>query len=849
MAKISIKKWLYPYYHSLRGKFILASVLVCFILIVSNTATQFYINRSSSEATLLLEQRLTKLNQTRIIMDNVWDVSFVLEEHSIAPSNAIHSRVFDKMLMSVEHLLALIELESNNDQAVAHLEAMLGDFNQLGVYINYLMDVRSNPAKLYPAIEISRSAMFDSQMLFSRLVTSSIDETMAAIENSDTDVLGILIDLRYKWLQMTSSYRMYLVNRLALLDSDALNSQVENINLFLENINNIFSQLKKYKENNQLEFQTEESLSGMIKAANRWNLSFKKIVSTEAPEEWRSDYSIIKMKVAPIMKSIWDNIRDYDRNIEEDVKRSVLDLSDVANNTSLILWGLTIAGMLVLVGLFYFVHNAVLSPIKQISEAMRREAQDGSLLKPLLIKAESLETKNLIDAFSIMQLQVHSRKNDLEFQALHDNLTKLPNRLLLFDRLEQTISKLRRSYGSLALIMMDLDRFKEINDTLGHHAGDELLKLVSDRLVVSLREVDTVARLGGDEFAILIPDCNLEKAKIVAHKIQECMRPALQISDQSLYIHGSIGIAVYPEHGADAETLLKNADIAMYASKRKNSNYEIYLYEQELHSIKNLELKYKLQKAILNDEMELYFQPQLSCKDNLLVGVEALLRWKSDDESNISPDIFIPLAEESGLIKSLTEWVIHEALKQKHGWMSHLVGVPVSINLSAWNVSDPELHGYILECFQQYDLIKNDIVFEITESAMMNDTDQALKIMQSLNDSGFDLIVDDYGTGFSSLAYLKKFPVKELKIDKSFVMNMIENDNDAVIVKSTIDLAHNLGLGVIAEGVEEKEVFDLLRLLDCDKVQGYFIARPMPPEEFKTWYASYRLEMQSELVV
>ncbi|MDH5516492.1 MAG: EAL domain-containing protein [Gammaproteobacteria bacterium] len=848
MANTLIKKWVFPFYHSLRGKFVLASVLVCFILISSNIATQFYINKSSSEATLLLEQRITKLNHTRIIMDNVWDVSFVLEEHSIAPTNSTHSRIFNKMVMSVDRLLALIDSEEANQPMVDQLEIVLGDFNQLGIYINYLMDIRSNPSKLYPAIEISRSTMYESQSIFSRLAGLSIDETIAAIKGSDTEALTLLLDLRYKWVQMISLYRMYLVNRLALLDSEALDNQVENINLFWINLNTIFKALNKLKENNRLEFQTEEALPEMIKAANSWNQSFKNIVSTEAPEEWRSDYSIIKMKVAPLMKSIWDNIRDYDRDIEADVKKSVLDLSQVAGNTSLILWGLTIAGMLVLVALFYFLHNTVLNPIKQISEAMRQEAEDGSLLKPLLIKGKSLETTNLIDAFSMMQLQVHSRKNDLEYQTLHDDLTRLPNRLLLFDRLEQNISKLKRDKGSLALIMMDLDRFKEINDTLGHHAGDELLKLVSDRLVVSLREVDTVARLGGDEFAILIPDCDLEKSKIVAGKIRDCMRPALQVHEQSLYVHGSVGIAIYPDHGTNAETLLKNADIAMYASKRNNSNYEIYVYEQELHSIKKLELKYKLQKAILNNEMRLYFQPQISCELNKLVGVEALLRWHIQDDLNISPDVFIPLAEESGLIKSLTEWVIFEAMKQKQGWMRQLENVPVSINLSAWNVSDPELHGYVLECFTKYELSTDDIVFEITESAMMKDTNQALKIMQDLNDSGFDLIVDDYGTGFSSLAYLKKFPVKELKIDKSFVMNMIENENDAVIVKSTIDLAHNLGLGVIAEGVEKKEVFDMLKELDCDKVQGFLIARPMPLEEFMTWFASYQPSINPELV-
>ena len=830
------------FYHSLRGKYIIVSFFLGLFFIISSTATHLYIKRSSSDATLALNYRIEKLKETRAIMDNVWDVSFFLEKHSMAPSHETQELIANKMLVSVERLTYLMGLEIGSVNATQTLQYISNDLSLLDKYINQLVELRADPSKLYPAIQISRSSMFDSQSLFFHLISLSIDDAVLSIDDTGSDALLLLIELRYKWSQLISFYRMYLVNRLALLDLTVLSQQISNIELYLREINKTFDSLSELDSQGNLELQASEALPDLKKAVISWRGSFEKIVSTDTPEKWRSDFPVITNKVAPLMKNIWKNINAYNEEVEFDVKKSILDLSNVAENTSVLLWSLTVVGVIVLLLSFYFIHSTLLKPILQLSMAMRNEANDGQFLKPLLIKGKSQEIENLIDAFSIMQLQVHSRKNDLEYNALHDDLTNLPNRMLLFDRLQQTINAAKRNKTPVALIMMDLDRFKDINDTLGHHAGDELLQQVSNRLINGLREADTVARLGGDEFAILIPDCNVSQSKNVALKIHECMQPAMQINDQSLYIHGSLGIAIYPEHGTEANVLLKNADIAMYVSKRNNSIYEVYNFDQDMHSINRLELKYKLEKAIQNDELELYYQPQLNCKNREVIGVEALLRWNSSDQGIIMPDVFIPLAEESGLIKNLTEWVIIDVVNQQRVWQDDNINLHVSINLSAWNLLDPDLDVFVFEQFNKKSLGTHCVSFEITESAMMQDTEQALKMMNSLNSKGFDLIIDDYGIGFSSLAYLKKFPVKELKIDKSFVMNMIENENDAVIVKSTIELAHNLNLQVIAEGVETEEVFVILQKLGCDMAQGYYIEKPIPSKKIIEWYSLYQAD-------
>ena len=824
------------FYHSLGGKFIIASVLVGFVLIMSSATTQFYINASSHQATTSLETRLYKLNQARIVMDNVWETSFFLEENSIAPSEENKKFIFQKIKTSIDTLALLMNSESENKKITQLLKTISADLSELNTQVIHLLELRSEPAKLYPAIQISRSSMLDNQGLFADLIGIAIDEAVNSPDETSRDTLILLMGMRYQWSQMTSLYRMYLVNRLALLDEKTLTSQVQNIEIFHSGLINMFKVFDKLNAGGDLDFQASDAIPKLKVATEVWINDFRKIASTNTPEKWRTDYPIIKTKIAPLMGRIWQGVREYDRHMEHNIKESLLRLSMAGNNISFILIAFTAAGLVLLIALYYFIGRTLIKPIESISAAMRQEAKDGRYLKPLFIKGKSKETEDLIDAFSMMQLQVHNRKSDLEYQTLHDSLTNLPNRLLLFDRIHQTISQAKRNDANFSLIMIDLDRFKEINDTLGHYAGDMLLQDISNRLVDCLRQVDTVARLGGDEFAVLIPDCDEEQSKKIALKIRECMQSAVQVNGQSLYVSGSLGIAVYPSHGVDSETLLRRADISMYVAKRKGSAFEVYSQEQDDHSINRLELKYKLQKAIDENELELYFQPQIKCQQREVVSAEALVRWIGHKGTIVMPDVFIPMAEECGLIKSLTEWVIVAAIKQQCYWRDNGLNIHISVNLSAKNLLDPDFDGFVFEQYKKYGLPSGAISFEITESAMMEDTDRALVMMKRLKANDFNLIIDDYGTGFSSLAYLKKFPISDLKIDKSFVMNMMENDEDAMIVKSTIDLAHNLGLKVTAEGVESEDVLDMLCELHCDMAQGHFIEKPIAAADFLAWY-------------
>ena len=424
----------------------------------------------------------------------------------------------------------------------------------------------------------------------------------------------------------------------------------------------------------------------------------------------------------------------------------------------------------------------------------------------------------------------------IEYQALHDALTDLPNRSLLSDRLHQAILNAIREKTPLALIIMDLDHFKEINDTLGHHNGDLILKQVAARVRGVLRESDTVARLGGDEFAVLLPTADLLDATRIAKKILSGLDQPFDLEGQSFHVGGSLGIALLPDHGRDGTALMKRADVAMYEAKRGKSGFAVYDPSKDQHSLRNLSLMGDLRSAVEQNQLVLCYQPKVNMQTGRVSGVEALVRWQHPQHGLMYPDDFIPLAEQAGLIKQVTLWVLEKALAQQSEWLQMGIDLSLAVNLSARNLQDnvfPDEVSALLRGYHSTQLSR--LRFEITETAMMADPVRAAEILNAIGAMGIRLSIDDFGTGYSSLAYLKQLPVAELKIDKSFVMGMSVDENDAVIVRSTIELAHNIGMRVVAEGVEDKQTYDMLAELGCDSVQGYFISRPVTPEELLHW--------------
>jgi len=423
----------------------------------------------------------------------------------------------------------------------------------------------------------------------------------------------------------------------------------------------------------------------------------------------------------------------------------------------------------------------------------------------------------------------------LRHQALHDALTGLPNRLLLHDRLAQALRAARRAERPLALLLLDLDRFKDVNDTFGHDVGDGLLRQVWPRLQRLLRSSDTVARLGGDEFAVLLPDDGAEAAIGVAGKLRAALDAPFVVEEHTLAVDVSIGVALAPAHGDDGPTLLRHADVAMYTAKRDQVGIVVYDPARDAYSPERLALGADLRRAIDAGQLRLYYQPKVDLARGRLRSVEALVRWPHPTQGLIPPDRFIPLAEQTGLITRLTRRVLGAALAQRRAWARAGVPLVMDVNLSMADLHDADLPAVIATLLRTYGVPHGALRVEITESMVMVDTGRALETLARLAELGVRAAIDDFGTGYSSLASLKRLPVDELKIDRGFVRDLAHDATDAAIVAAAIGLGHGLGLRVVAEGVEDRDAWDRLAALGCDTVQGYYVSPPLPAAAFLRW--------------
>jgi diguanylate cyclase (GGDEF)-like protein/PAS domain S-box-containing protein len=429
-----------------------------------------------------------------------------------------------------------------------------------------------------------------------------------------------------------------------------------------------------------------------------------------------------------------------------------------------------------------------------------------------------------------------AQKDALEYQSLHDPLTGLPNRMLFNDRLRQAIVVGHREREPLVLLIMDMDRFKEVNDTLGHQVGDLLLQQVALRLAATLRQSDTVARLGGDEFAVLpAGGTDLQGGSQTAKKILRALEHPFVVDGRNIDVGASIGIAQCPQHGEEADTLMRHADVAMYVAKRTKRGYAVYAPQLDEHTAAHLALIGELRHAIGHNELVLHYQPTVALKSGRTTGVEALVRWQHPTQGLIPPDQFIPAAEETELVQPLAQWVLNQGLSQLRSWKDSGLDVELAVNLSAWNLRDPEFPELTSGLLENWGVDPNRLTLEITEGGIMAPSSIHEAITQ-LSTLGVGLSIDDFGTGYSSLARLKRLPVNEIKVDKSFIIGMIADRMSVSIVRSVIELGHNMSLRVVAEGVENRETMDQLVTLGCDLAQGYYLCPPMPATDLTRWF-------------
>lgn len=534
------------------------------------------------------------------------------------------------------------------------------------------------------------------------------------------------------------------------------------------------------------------------------------------------------------------------------IQRSLREAAEPYARLQTMLLFLSLGGLGLLIVGSLLTARRIAQPVRELAGLARRIEQ-GDYSQPLKVDTRD-EIGELGSAFNHMRDAISTREQRIMELAYSDELTGLPNRALFMEKLNQAVLNMTRSGQPMSVLVMDLDRFKLINDTLGHQYGDAVLRIVGERLTAAVsRELDapvcTVARLGGDEFAVLLPADGVSSAESVARRLLKALENPLVIQGITVDVGGSMGVVTAPGHGDDAATLMRRADIAMYLAKRNNSGFAHYHPASDGESPGRLSLLSELRNAIERDELVIFYQPKVSLATGNVIGAEALLRWNHPERGFMPPDQFIPFAEQTGFITQITRWVLRNAFEQCSAWRRQGRTLNLAVNLSARDLHTPDLVNYIQQQMTEHAVRPEWITLEVTESAVMNDPPRALATLEALHKMGIQLSIDDFGTGYSSFSYLKKMPVDEIKIDKSFVIGMLTDADDATIVRTVIDLGHNLGLKVTAEGTENEGVLRALAVLKCDLAQGYHISRPLPPEKFETWLDQYVREVKPALVL
>ena len=523
------------------------------------------------------------------------------------------------------------------------------------------------------------------------------------------------------------------------------------------------------------------------------------------------------------------------------LRRSVTEAIAPYRNLQLTLLILNALGILVAVAGSFFTARRIATPLKQLARTADRFGRGDYSAE--ITRPGDDEMGALSTAFESMRAGIVQREAEIGRLAYWDTLTNLSNRARFTLLLTEAMAQATKDQRPLHILMMDLDRFKNVNDVLGHAFGDTLLRQVAERLkaIIGMRGTHggEVARLGGDEFAVLLPETHVGDARSVAARILKAFEVPISLEDQTVDLGAGIGIAGFPEHGTDAEALLSRAEVAMFAAKRTGNEAVVYDPALDKGSQQSLSMLSDLRRALDCDEFRLYVQPKISFSTGQLIGLEALVRWAHPEKGMIYPDSFIPFAEKTGFIRLLTRWVLDKSAALCHSLETQNIRVKISANLSTRDLLDQNLPLKFAEILSRHQVKPSSFCLEITESAIMDDPLRAQLTLEGLHAMGVQLSIDDFGTGYSSLAYLKRLPVDELKIDKSFVMNMENDIDDAKIVRSTIDLGHNMGLRVVAEGIESEVVWNLLAGMGCDHGQGYFMSRPIPVDQLPQWMENW----------
>ncbi|RLW58356.1 MAG: hypothetical protein B6D70_13670, partial [gamma proteobacterium symbiont of Stewartia floridana] len=811
----------YTYLAVLVGAALIAFAFVGWGLVKSSTQAQISNITSRTLASAVLADAQTQLSLIenhlqRILIDPVKE-----EPEDISNGLIQLEQVLTDLTESLQRLPA-----GNSDVALA----LQADQQHLTRQINQLIKVRRDVQAWFPAMQL----MLDEMYPYNQRVLGNLQLLQHEIQSDDEEQMDLITQLssmQRLWLGMTGEFRLVIANRFGIFlakSNPAPEERYETIINYSARFIERLNILQKYFHQQNSDFVVVEPLRGIEVDYLAWMADFNQVREVMQKPTWRQDLNFMQKQVTPVFNEMRQKLSVVDLSLDTQSAEDITQLTQTAKRLSVSILVMAVMGLMMLVLAYLFIKRNLLQPIADTAHALKMEAS-GSLDVAKHPSSNLRETRDLVDAFSEMRRQVHNRQNHLDHMAHHDALTQLPNRILFRDRLTHALEIALRGELMVGLMFLDLDRFKQVNDSLGHLVGDELLKVIAERLTSLMRSSDTVARLSGDEFAILIEGINSrEDLEPLAVKILNAIKQPINIADNELRVSASIGIAVAPHDDISVEHLLRDADTAMYEAKRQGrSAYRFFSGEMTKRASDSLMLENEIRQAVESEQFIYHFQPIVETRTGRLFCFEALLRWDHPERGLLDPEVFLDVLDETGLINTLFEPMLAHAIAfQQQQSKERKETVAVSINLSARLLNDPAFCRGLLESLVSGEVPLGSLILEITEDTLTQELAEADVFLQQAKALGARIALDDFGTGQASLSHLRQFPFDILKIDRDFVKNVNVDNYDASLVIAMIQLAHAFQIDVVAEGVESQAQLAFLQQQGCDYIQGYLIGIP-----------------------
>lgn len=832
--------------HSFRARYLYFAAFLSILLVTAAVIGWNYVERFTTAQITNIQVRSEAKDATSDTVAQFRILESRLQRFIILP-NEDNLQAIDRALELQQ--LALARLQAT-DWVTGHpeieslVDMLRTDADKLTAKSRTLTRVRLSVREWLPASRIMQDRMLEQKVKFSGALEMAINEA-----TDQRRVYQLLIDLRDASTRLISEFRLYVSNRFGIFFADSdigMQARAANINTYLHEVDELLNTLTLIDRQQGLDLLQSESLADMRDSFDSWTAAYSEVATQLESDGWRYDLVLLSSEIAPLFTRIQERLSTLELELDVGSARDITDMSDLARHLSRFVIFLAAGGVLTIALGFISFQRTLLRPILDMTRMLKAEARGESGAVPALPTSE--ETRNLVEAFSAMRRQVASRQEKLDFMAHHDALTQLPNRLLFRDRLQHAMAQSQRQGWRVCLLFLDLDRFKQINDSLGHDVGDRLLKAVAERLLSSLRKADTVARLGGDEFAVIAEGAEeVDQIACLARKlVNEFTRP-FTVCGRELHVSTSVGIALCPDDTTDADALIRNADTAMYQAKGRGGNtYAFFSPEMALKVNTQLDLQMHMRRAVEQREFEIYFQPITDLPDGSVHACETLLRWSHPERGPVSPAEFVPVLDETGLIVPVTYWVLEEAIRQVRVCREAGIDAPaVSVNLSAKMLHGDDFVNAVVRVLRDSGMQGSDLIVEITEDTLTQDFAAADKALRALKAMGVRIALDDFGTGQSSLNHLRLAPIDIVKIDREFIRDIPGDRHDCDLVTAIIALAQSLKIQVVAEGVETETQLAFLRRHRCDSVQGFLISRPAPATQLGEILAGATLPVPS----